>query len=51
MQKADGVKDSFYKTLTSEQSEKAYQNEHDFDSPNAIDFNVLVERLKDLKKG
>ncbi|MCJ1339849.1 Uridine kinase [Bachmanniomyces sp. S44760] len=43
--------DSFYKTLTSEQSEKAYQNEHDFDSPNAIDFNVLVERLKDLKKG
>ncbi|RGP78192.1 uridine kinase [Fusarium longipes] len=49
--------DSFYKTLTPEQSKKAFANEHDFDSPDvcflfcAIDFDVLVEKLRDLKAG
>ncbi|KAI9879081.1 MAG: Uridine kinase [Pleopsidium flavum] len=43
--------DSFYKSLTTEQSEKAFRNEYDFDSPNAIDFDILVDRLKDLKQG
>ncbi len=43
--------DSFYKSLTPEQSKKAFQNEWDFDSPAAIDFDVLVDRLRDLKKG
>ncbi|MCJ1477702.1 Uridine kinase [Lambiella insularis] len=43
--------DSFYKPLTSEQSARAFKNEFDFDSPKAIDFDVLVERLKDLKHG
>ncbi|MCJ1366145.1 Uridine kinase [Acarospora aff. strigata] len=43
--------DSFYKSLTSEQAEKAFRNEFDFDSPDAIDFDTLVERLKDLKQG
>jgi uridine kinase len=43
--------DSFYKTLTPEQSEKAFQNEWDFDSPQAIDFDSLVECLRDLKRG
>ncbi len=43
--------DSFYKSLNPEQSEKAFENEYDFDSPNAIDFDVLVDRLKDLKQG
>ena len=43
--------DSFYKSLTLEQSEKAFQNDWDFDSPQAIDFDVLVERLQDLKLG
>ncbi|KAJ5375227.1 hypothetical protein N7517_007233 [Penicillium concentricum] len=45
------VMDSFYKTLTSEQHHKAHANEYDFDCPESIDFDVLVETLRDLKKG
>lgn len=48
---ADLRKDSFYKSLTPEESRKAFRNEYDFDSPDAIDFDVLVERLRDLKAG
>ncbi|KAJ4336873.1 Uridine kinase [Didymella glomerata] len=43
--------DSFYKPLTPEQSAMAFRNEYDFDSPEAIDFDILVERLKDIKAG
>ncbi|TVY48714.1 Uridine-cytidine kinase-like [Lachnellula occidentalis] len=43
--------DSFYKSLDEEASKKAFRNEYDFDSPNAIDFDVLVDRLQDLKAG
>ncbi|KAE9970972.1 hypothetical protein EG328_005944 [Venturia inaequalis] len=43
--------DSFYKPLTPEQSRKAFKNEFDFDSPAAIDFDVLVEKLRDIKAG
>ncbi|RFU32882.1 hypothetical protein B7463_g3452, partial [Scytalidium lignicola] len=43
--------DSFYKTLDETNSKLAFQNEYDFDSPDAIDFDVLVERLRDLKAG
>lgn len=43
--------DSFYKPLTPEQSRKAFQNEFDFDAPAAIDFDVLVEKLRDIKAG
>ena len=43
--------DSFYKTLDEEAEKLAFQNEYDFDSPDAIDFDVLVERLWDLKAG
>ncbi|KAM0561319.1 hypothetical protein ACHAPJ_003198 [Fusarium lateritium] len=55
--------DSFYKTLTPEQSKMAFANEYDFDSPEvctllcmrlfaqAIDFDTLVEKLRDLKAG
>ncbi|KAF2129593.1 uridine-cytidine kinase-like protein-like 1 [Dothidotthia symphoricarpi CBS 119687] len=43
--------DSFYKSLTPEQSAAAFRNEHDFDSPEAIDFDILVERLQDIKNG
>ncbi|KAM5438911.1 Uridine kinase [Microsporum canis] len=45
------VMDSFYKTLTPEQNAIAHADEYDFDSPLAIDFDVLVELLRDLKKG
>ncbi len=47
----DQVQDSYYKPLTLEQSVKAFQNEYDFDSPEAIDFDALVQNLKDLKAG
>ncbi|KAK1827641.1 uridine kinase family-domain-containing protein [Podospora conica] len=43
--------DSFYKTLSPEAHKKAFLNEYDFDAPDAIDFDVLVERLRDLKAG
>ncbi|KAK4097020.1 uridine kinase [Parathielavia hyrcaniae] len=43
--------DSFYKSLDPESSKKAFRNEFDFDAPDAIDFDVLVERLRDLKAG
>ncbi|ROW09767.1 hypothetical protein VMCG_02354 [Cytospora schulzeri] len=43
--------DSFYKSLDAEASRKAFANEHDFDSPDAIDFDKLVECLEDLKAG
>lgn len=45
------MQDSFYKSLTPEQSELAFRNEYDFDSPDSIDFDVLVEKLHDLKMG
>jgi len=44
-------KDSFYKTLTPEQSKLAFANEYDFDAPSSIDFDILVEKLRDLKQG
>ncbi|KAJ5138993.1 uncharacterized protein N7515_003841 [Penicillium bovifimosum] len=43
--------DSFYKTLTPEQHHKAHANEYDFDCPDSLDFDVLVDTLRDLKKG
>lgn len=44
-------KDSFYKTLTPEENAIAHRDDYDFDSPDAIDFDVLVQTLKDLKRG
>ncbi|CAK3923547.1 Uridine kinase [Lecanosticta acicola] len=43
--------DSFYKVLTPEQSQAAFRNEYDFDAPGAIDFDVLVDKLRDIKSG
>ncbi|KAI9797430.1 MAG: Uridine kinase [Piccolia ochrophora] len=43
--------DSFYRSLTPAQSERAFMNDHDFDSPDAIDFDLLVDRLRALKHG
>ena len=45
------LQDAFYRPLTPEQSAKAFKNEYDFDSPKAIDFDILVDRLRDLKEG
>ncbi|OMP86787.1 Uridine-cytidine kinase-like 1 [Diplodia seriata] len=43
--------DSFYKPLTPEQSARAFRNEYDFDAPEAIDFDLLVDVLRDIKQG
>ncbi|CRG90601.1 uridine kinase [Talaromyces islandicus] len=45
------VMDSFYKSLDAEQHERAHRNEHDFDCPESLDFDVLVQTLRDLKQG
>ncbi|KAK3319235.1 uridine kinase family-domain-containing protein [Apodospora peruviana] len=43
--------DSFYKSLDAEASRRAFRSEYDFDAPEAIDFDALVECLRDLKAG
>lgn len=43
--------DSFYKPLTAEESAAAFRNEYDFDAPEAIDFDILVDRLREIKSG
>ncbi|KAM7190740.1 hypothetical protein V8F33_009289 [Rhypophila sp. PSN 637] len=43
--------DSFYKSLDEESSRKAFRSEYDFDAPDAIDFDALVQVLRDLKAG
>ncbi|MCJ1465925.1 Uridine kinase [Pseudocyphellaria aurata] len=43
--------DSFYKILTPEQHRLAHKNEYDLDAPSAIDFDLLVQSLRDLKQG
>ncbi|KAL8988128.1 MAG: hypothetical protein Q9177_002750 [Variospora cf. flavescens] len=43
--------DAFYKILTPEQHTLAHKNEYDLDAPEAIDFDLMLERLKDIKKG
>lgn len=45
------LQDSFYKSLTPEQNALAHANEYDLDSPSSIDFDLLVEKLRDLKQG
>jgi uridine kinase len=47
----EDIKDHFYKELTPEQNKLAHADEWDFDSPNALDFDVMVEILRDLKQG
>lgn len=43
--------DSFYKVLTREQSEAAFRSEYDFDSPEALEWDLLFQILRDLKAG
>ena len=45
------LQDSFYKSLTPEQNRLAHLNEYDLDRPESIDFDLLVEKLMELKKG
>ncbi|KAF1743743.1 hypothetical protein MXB_3977 [Myxobolus squamalis] len=43
--------DSFYKVLTPEQHEESNRMEYDFDHPDAIDFNLAIKILKNMKIG
>jgi uridine kinase len=43
--------DSFYKPLNEEDHQRAHRNELDFDAPEAIDFDLVVKCLKNLKQG
>ncbi|KAL4896225.1 uridine kinase family-domain-containing protein [Aspergillus ambiguus] len=45
------VMDSFYKSLSPEEHARAHRNEFDFDCPDALDFDALVQTLRDLKQG
>ncbi|PWN91234.1 uridine kinase [Acaromyces ingoldii] len=42
--------DSFYKTLTREQSKMAFENNYDFDHPNAFDYDIFHQCVSDLKQ-
>ncbi|KAK6878735.1 Uridine kinase [Candida tropicalis] len=43
--------DNFYNPLTPEESKQAFANNFDFDTPDSLDFELLVETIKNLKKG
>lgn len=43
--------DNYYKPLTSEESARAFKNEYDFDTPQSLDLDILVEHLNALKRG
>ena len=43
--------DNFYQSLTLEQSKLAFANNYDFDCPDSLDFDLLVETIGNLKKG
>ncbi|PYI01855.1 uridine kinase [Aspergillus sclerotiicarbonarius CBS 121057] len=45
------VMDSFYKSLSPEDHARAHRNQYDFDCPDSLDFDVLVQTLRDLKQG
>ncbi|CAF1288382.1 unnamed protein product [Adineta steineri] len=43
--------DSFYKVLSEDQHHQASENNYNFDHPDAFDFDLLLETLKNLKMG
>lgn len=43
--------DNFYNPLTPEQSKQAFKNNFDFDTPEAMDIDMVVEKLTSLKQG
>ena len=43
--------DNFYKPLTSEERQHAFDNEYDFDEPDALDLDLAYQCLLDLKEG
>ncbi|KAK9472289.1 uridine kinase family-domain-containing protein [Dipodascopsis tothii] len=43
--------DNFYRPLTWEQRQLAFKSEYDFDAPEALDFDLLVDCMQKLKEG
>lgn len=43
--------DNFYNPLTPEESKQAFANNFDFDTPDAMDIDMVVEKLTSLKQG
>lgn len=43
--------DNFYKPLTPEQRQHAFNNEFDFDEPAALDLDLMYQCVKNLKEG
>lgn len=43
--------DNFYKPLNEEERARAFNNEFDFDEPDSLDLDLLVETVKSLKRG
>ncbi|KAK9330313.1 uridine kinase family-domain-containing protein [Lipomyces starkeyi] len=43
--------DNFYRPLSPAQREKAFANEYDFDAPEALDLDMLVNVLTNLRQG
>lgn len=43
--------DNFYKPLSAEESQQAFNNNYDFDTPNAIDLDLAAATLASLKQG
>lgn len=43
--------DSFYRVLSKDQHELAAKNEYNFDTPDAFDFDLLLETLRRLSEG
>ncbi|KAI5966025.1 URK1 [Candida theae] len=43
--------DNFYKSLTPEESKRAFANEYDFDTPSSLDLDAVVETVRTLKRG
>jgi uridine kinase len=43
--------DYLTKVLTEEQHDQANENNYNFDHPDAFDFDLLLETLKNLKMG
>ncbi|SNX82820.1 related to uridine kinase [Melanopsichium pennsylvanicum] len=42
--------DAYYKSLTPEQSKMAFQEQYDFDHPDAFDYDILKKCIKDLRQ-
>jgi len=43
--------DAFYRELSEDEKAKAFRGDFNFDHPDALDYNLMLETLQDLKQG